>query len=113
MVYVRQYDSKYTIADKEISPIKIAFLDDGTSKTVQLTHMNETTPLMIHTIKSMNRTNAKGGKHKEYITVLGRKRLIVQKGRTKYVTVKGELVKISEAKALDTKIKKDKMMNYR
>lgn len=41
-----------------------------------------------------------GGSSKEYITILGKKRLVKKQGRTKYITYKGELMKLSEAKKL-------------
>lgn len=41
-----------------------------------------------------------GGSSKEYVSILGRKRLVKKQGRTKYITYKGELIKLSEAKKL-------------
>lgn len=38
-----------------------------------------------------------------YTTVLGRRRKVVMKGRTKCVTIKGELVPVSKAKAMEKK----------
>jgi hypothetical protein len=43
---------------------------------------------------------------KEYITILGRKRLIYKKGRSKFIKYHGDLIKLKDAKILDKKTKK-------
>ena len=40
-------------------------------------------------------------KIKEYITILGRKRLIYKQGRSKLIKYHGNLIKIKDAKVLD------------
>lgn len=45
---------------------------------------------------------------KEYITILGRKRLIHKQGRSKFIKYLGTLIKVKDAKALENKKKKNK-----
>lgn len=45
-------------------------------------------------------------KLKEYITILGRKRLIHKQGRSKFIKYQGSLIKVKDAKILDKKTKK-------
>jgi len=62
-------------------------------------------------IKTLREQQAKTQQYTEqagggYTTVLGRRRKVVMKGRTKCVNVKGELVALSKAKAMEKKMKK-------
>lgn len=41
-----------------------------------------------------------------FVTVLGHRRKVVMKGRTKYVNIKGEMVALSKAKAMEKTTKK-------
>ena len=43
----------------------------------------------------------------QYLTILGRRRKIVMKGRTQYVMYQKELIKLSDAKKIENKKKKD------
>lgn len=47
-------------------------------------------------------------KLKEYITILGRKRLIHKQGRSKFIKYQGTLMKVKDAKILDKKTIKNK-----
>lgn len=70
------------------------YIENATQSTIE-----EAIEQAIQTTKSTEQ--AGGG----YTTVLGRRRKIVMKGRTKCVNVKGELVAVSKAKAMEKKLK--------
>ena len=74
--------------DKSGDKMVIKFIKNGEEKDNLLNYITEFKGVRV------------GGSSKEYISILGRKRLVKKQGRTKYITYKGELIKLSEAKKL-------------
>lgn len=63
----------------------------------------------LNDVRTVHTHASNGGTlKKQYITLLGRKRLIRKEGRTKYVMIKGEQVKLSVAKQKDAAEKASK-----
>lgn len=94
-------------SDTNVNILKV-ILNSQQLYSFELGTRNDMTDLrMINRLIGLPKSTAEGGKAKEYITILSKIRLVVKRGRCKYVRVKGELMKISEAKALE-KLKKSK-----
>lgn len=118
LVYRHNYDAdspfeqfslyKKTIVEKQPLP------EENENASIFLTKHKDAVYLVLQFDKKpdveviTNNIIGVGGVTTEYITILGRRRIVHKQGRIKLVKYKGQLIKVSEAKSIEKKIKNKK-----